>query len=110
MPTTGLTTVQIACIKRIYEKAMGMPKDGKWQRCYVTAQAATCGLPRFLNAAAVQAALHEAIAPVDWELYLTDPKGLACQAQGGQTPEACCEETRPRPEPQRRAASRPPSR
>jgi hypothetical protein len=109
-PATGLTTAQIGCIKRIYEKAMGTPKDGKWKRCYVTAQAATCGVPRLLNIAAAQPTLDEVVAPVDWELYLADPKGLACQSQGGQTPEVCCQETRPQPEPQRREASRLPRR
>jgi hypothetical protein len=110
LPATGLTTMQIGCIKRIYDKAMGTPKDGKWKRCYVTAQAATCGVPRLLNIAAAQPTLDEAVAPVDWELYLADPKGLACQAQSGQTPEVCCEETRPQPEAQRREASRLPRR
>lgn len=105
-PATGLTTAQNGCIKRIYEKAMGTPRDGKWKRCYVTAQAATCGVPRLLNIAAAQPTLDEAVAPVDWELYLADPKGLACQAPGRQTPEVCCEETRPQPEPRRREAPR----
>jgi hypothetical protein len=98
MPASGLTAAQIACIKRLYEKALRMPKDGKWKRCYVTAQVATCGLPRLLNVAAVQAVLDEAIAPVDWELYLADPKGLACQAQSEQTPEVCCEDTQRQPQ------------
>ena len=109
-PAIGLTTAQIGCIKRIYEKEMGTPKDGKWRRCYVTAQAATCGVPRLLNIAVAQPTLDEAVAPVDWELYLADPKGLACQAQGGQTPDVCCQETQPQPEPQRREVSRLPRR
>jgi uncharacterized protein DUF4157 len=108
IPGPGLTAAHIACLKRIYDKAVGALKDIPWKRCYVTARATTCGLPRLLDLAAVQSVLAEAVAPVDWERYLTDPRGLACQAQSGQSAEVCCEETRPQPEPQRREASRPP--
>jgi hypothetical protein len=92
---TGLTLVQIACIKRAYEQAVASPRPDKWKRCFVTAKVASCGLPALDNPARVEKALDEAIGPADWIAYLTDPKGMTCRAQGGQTPEACCEEAPP---------------
>jgi hypothetical protein len=92
LQAAGLTMVQVACIKRVYEKAMAMSKPDKWKRCYITAQTASCSLPALQNLAAVKTALNEAIAPADWELLLADPKGLTCRAQGAQAPETCCEE------------------
>jgi hypothetical protein len=103
-PAAGLTMTQVACIKRVYDKAIAMPKPDKWKRCYMTAQTASCGLPALRNVAALKAALNEAIAPADWEHLLTDPKGLTCRAQGGQAPAVCCEEVRPQGEPARREA------
>jgi len=94
----GLTMAQIACIKRVHDKAMAMAKSDKWKRCYITAQTASCGFPAQQNLAAVKAALNEAIAPADWELLLADPKGLTCRAQGAQAPETCCEDAPPQRE------------
>jgi hypothetical protein len=109
-PGPGLTVAHMACLKRIYDTAMQTPKDVKWKCCYVTARAATCGLPRLLNMAVAQPILAEAIAPVDWEHYLADPRGLACQAQGGQSAEVCCEETHAQSVIQQRGSSQPPRR
>lgn len=93
--TASLTPPQIACIKRVYEQTMAMPKPDRWQRCYVTAKTATCNLPTLQNMAAAKALLNDAITPADWEQYLADPKGLICRTQGGQAPEICCEDAPP---------------
>jgi hypothetical protein len=107
MQKAGLNATQVACIKRIFEKAMSMPKSDKWKRCYVTAQVASCNLPAVQNIEAVKAALNEAVAPATWELYLADPKGLTCRTQSGQTPEVCCEEAPPPKEKPKEAAAAP---
>src|SRR5262249_29631060 len=62
----GLTLAQVACIKRVYERALAMPRTDRWKHCYVTARTATCSLPELRNMAAVTAALNEAIGPADW--------------------------------------------
>jgi len=104
MQAAGLTMTQVACIKRVFEKAILQPKSDKWKRCYVTAMVASCNLPALQNMAAVKAALNEAITPAAWELYLADPKGLICRAPG-QTPEVCCEEAPPPKEKPKEAGS-----
>ena len=95
MKSAGLTSSQVACIKRVYEQAMKKPKSDRWKQCYITAKTRTCNLPELKHREDIKVTLNEAIAPVDWDRYLADPKGLIHRVQGGESPETFCEEAPP---------------